>query len=178
MQLSFPPFFLHTSSKTQESTNYTNFITHSFLTTDSILRIYVCRIPVNTFSAKILERIFATSHIPHMYLWLWWRHKTPTYLNGFSLASSHESFPHCSLSNSLNSITFPNYSLDLYHLTKTVQRSSSPAIHLITSLLNYSHLLLSWTSLPLPLCKILQPIPFLLCFVPVSEYQLCLYLVG
>ena len=44
--------------------------------------------------------------------------KNPTYLNGVSLASSHESFPHCSVRNSFNFITFPNYSLDLYHLTK------------------------------------------------------------
>ena len=101
--------------------------------------------------------------------------KTQTYLYGVSLASSHESFPRGSVSNSSNTITFPNCSLDLYHFTKTIQRSSSPAIHLITLLLNYSHILLSWPSILLPLCEILQPISFLLCFVPVSESQLCLY---
>ena len=104
--------------------------------------------------------------------------KTATYPSGISFASSHESFPRCSVNNSSNSITSPNCSLDLYHFTKTVQGSSSPAIHLITLLLNYSHILLSWPSILLPLCEILQSISFLLCFIPVSESQLCLYQAG
>jgi predicted membrane-bound mannosyltransferase len=69
--------------------------------------------------------------------------KTPNYLSDISLASSHESFPHCSVSKSSNSITFPNYTLDLYHLSKTVQRSYFPTIHLINLLLSYSPNLLS-----------------------------------
>ena len=96
----------------------------------------------------------------------------------YFLTSGHDSFTCCSNSNSSKTITFPYYSLDFYHLTKTVQESLPPAIYFITLLLKYSHNLLSWSLIIIPLPELLQEIFYLLCFQPFSESQLCLHLVG
>ena len=104
--------------------------------------------------------------------------KTPTYPSGTFLTSSHDSLTQCSTSNSSNSITFPNCSWDLYHLTKTVQESLPPIIYFVTLLLNYLHNLLSWSLIIIPLPELLQQIFSLLCFQPFSESWLCLHLVG
>ena len=87
-----------------------------------------------------------------------------TLLHGAPYSQSR--FTCCFISNSSNSITLPYYSLKSYHFTETVQESLLPTICFVALLLNYSHKLLSWPLISIPLCEILQPISSLLCFHP------------
>jgi hypothetical protein len=104
--------------------------------------------------------------------------KPPVNSTGEPFITSHDSLTICSASNSSKSIIFPYSSLNLYHLTGTVQESLLPIIHFITLLLSYSHNLLSWPLISLPQCEILLPFSSLLWFLPFSESRLYLYLVG
>ena len=104
--------------------------------------------------------------------------RPPVNSTGELFITSHDSLTICSASSSSNSIIFPYSSLNLYHLTGTVQESLLPIIHFISLLLSYSHNLLSWPLIPLPQCEILLPISSLPFFLPFSGSHLCLYLVG